>query len=122
MTLDAILAGIGAIVTAAGGIILVVRELRRRDRIASVRQIDNLSGELLVTRQDFLVYQQWAFHASQIMVANGIIPPPLPEIHLAAPPSDEPRPGMRDRWKRWRHGRRQERRQEQDQEQTQPVA
>lgn len=90
MTLDVILAGIGAIVTAAGGIILIVRELRRRDRVASVRQIDDLTTDLNAVRQEALACEQWAFFASQMMVAQGMTPPKMPDPVRAPPPPEQP--------------------------------
>ena len=102
MTLDVLLTGIGAILTAAMGVLLVLRELRRRDRIAASRQIDELAYSLTVTRQDVIAYQQWAYHASQLMVANGVIPPAMPPINPAAPeedPKEERQESRRERRK-----------------------
>lgn len=101
MTLDVILAGIGAIVTAAGGVILVIRELRRRDRVASVRQIDDLTNDLNATRQEALVCERWAFQVSEMMIGQGITPPELPKpVRTPLPPDP---PGWWERRKARRH-------------------
>ena len=46
MDLAAIFTGVAAILTAAGGVVLVVREFRRRDRRDSQRDIDELEPDL----------------------------------------------------------------------------
>jgi hypothetical protein len=90
VTIDAILAGIGAIVTAAMGVILVVRELRRRDRIASMRQIDDLSEGLTAARQNLTNYQEWAFKATQLVIECGKEPPVLPQFQRVPPTPEAP--------------------------------
>jgi len=103
-----LLTGIGAIITAIIGITLVIKELRRRDRVASSRQIDELSNSLVVTRQDVIAYQQWAYNASELMVANHVHPPDMPPIHATAPEED-PRDNRRQKRRQRRKGRRAER-------------
>jgi hypothetical protein len=82
VTLDAILAGIGAIVTAAGGVILVVREFRRRDRKASLRALDQLSDEVHALEADFLSYRRWAYDLATMLTDMGVhVPPAPPPVH-----------------------------------------
>jgi hypothetical protein len=107
MNLQALLAALGAILAAAGGIYLLVKEFRRRDRIASARQIDDLSDELTITRRDLLVYQQWAFDTSQTMASSGMVPPELPTVHPAAPGNNQS--GVQNRLRRRRERRKQRR-------------
>lgn len=106
MTLQVLLTGLGAIITAAAGIVLLVREFRRRDRIAAARQIDDMAGELTITRQDLLAYEQWAFITSGLLISNGIVAPKLPEVHRAA---TDDAGQLEKRWQ-WRKDHRKERR------------
>jgi hypothetical protein len=100
VTYGAIWAGIGALITAGLGLALVIRELRRRERMASVHQISALADELLTHQRAVLTYQQWAFMVTQTMLEHGIQPPVLPEIHLAPKPPSEPETKQTRRQKR----------------------
>ena len=84
MTLDAILAGIGAIITAAGGIVLVVREFRRRDRKASLQELDQLGDEVHALQADFLNYRRWAYDLAVMLTDMGVhVPPAPPPVHTS---------------------------------------
>jgi len=78
MTLEAILAGIGAILTAAFGVALVVREFRRRDRKESRAEIEELNDEVHALRADFISYRQWAYELAVSLTSAGIAFPPAP--------------------------------------------
>jgi len=83
---EAILAGIGAIVTAAGGIVLIVREFRRRDRRKSIREIEQLNDEVHALRADFLAYRSWAYDLAVAMTGHGLpVPPAPPPVHSVTP-------------------------------------
>lgn len=79
MDLTAILAGVGAILTAAGGIVLVVREFRRRDHRAANAEIDVLSDELHRCRHLHLLWRNYAFDLQRRLADHGLPPPPPPE-------------------------------------------
>ena len=78
MDLEAILAGVGAIVTAAAGVVLIVREFRRRERLASLKEIDEMSAELSRLRHDFLAFRRFAFGLAQMLADRGVDVPPAP--------------------------------------------
>lgn len=61
MSLDVILTGLGAIVSGAGGVWLIVHEFRRRERRACRREIDDLSDDLHACRQDQIRLRRWMF-------------------------------------------------------------
>ena len=68
----AIATGIGAILTAAGGVTLVVREFRRRDRAAYRQEVDDLSDQLHLCRADFTTFRTWAFELRQRAADAGV--------------------------------------------------
>jgi len=85
----AILTGIVAILTGAGGVLLVVREFRRRDRRECQRDIDELTQDLHLIREDFADFRRWAFtmHAKALDVGADVSNPPPPRP--LAPTDDE---------------------------------
>ena len=80
--MEAILAGIGALVAAVGGVILIVREFRRRDHRAMTRQLDDLTQEVWALRVDLVAYRRWAFTVQRQAV--GVELPVEPEPHRTA--------------------------------------
>ncbi len=81
MSLDAVLAGVAAILTAAGGIALVVREFRRRDRRAAQRQLDDVIRELAALQHDYIELRTFMVQVSELLIDHGITPPPMPPPH-----------------------------------------
>jgi hypothetical protein len=79
--LAAILTGIGAIITAAGGTVLVIREFRRRDRVETTKEIDALSHDLHVTRQNLIASQRYAHRLQDQLAVLGVEFPDPPEPH-----------------------------------------
>jgi hypothetical protein len=73
-----ILTGIGAILTAAGGIALVSREFRRRDRRAMQAELDDLNHELAILQHDYLELRKFMMQISQLLIDNGIEAPEVP--------------------------------------------
>lgn len=78
MSIDAILTGIAAILTAAGGIALVIREYRRHDRRIMQRELDDINEELNVLQHDYLELRKFMLQISQLMIEHGIEPPETP--------------------------------------------
>lgn len=81
MDWTAILTGVGAILTAAGGTVLVVREFRRRDRVLANREIEEFSHELHRCRQVHVKWRHYAFELRTQLADAGLEP--------AEPPEDE---------------------------------
>jgi hypothetical protein len=66
-----IFAGIGAILTAAGGVMLVIREFRRRDHRAARRTIADLNADITELRHDVLTCRRYAYLLAERMVELG---------------------------------------------------
>lgn len=81
MDINAILAGCAAILTAAGGIALVVREFRRRDRRAAQRQLDDVIRELALLQHDYIELRKFMVQVSELLIDRGIDPPVMPPPH-----------------------------------------
>ena len=72
MSLDALAAGIVAVLSAALGVLLVVREFRRRDHRSLQRALDDTEAELAVLRRDLIDARRFAFEAAMQLAAHGI--------------------------------------------------
>jgi len=70
--LAAIFTGIAAIVTGVGGVMIVIREFRRRDRRGYQFEIDELNAELHLLREDFADFRRWAFTMHQRAADAGV--------------------------------------------------
>lgn len=79
MDLTAVLAGVGAILTAAGGTVLVVREFRRRDHAAANSEIQMLANDLHVCREQLVNQSRHVFTMRQQLVDNGLDVPEVDE-------------------------------------------
>jgi hypothetical protein len=77
--LAAILTGIGAILTAAGGTVLVIREFRRRDRKAANQEIESLSSDLHRCRAVHIKWRGYAFELRERLADHGLQVPDPPE-------------------------------------------
>lgn len=88
MTLAEMLYAIGAVLTGVGGIVLIVRELQRRERRAADRQIDTLSKQVQALREDSVEYHRWAFDLAEQMADKGLDVPKAPAPHDLAEPDD----------------------------------
>jgi hypothetical protein len=70
--ITAIIAGVGAILTATGGTLLVVHEFRRRDHLAANRQRELLSDDLAECRDELVRSNQMTFEMRQRMAEHGV--------------------------------------------------
>ena len=85
MDVAAIFTGVAAILTAAGGMILVIREFRRRDRVACQEDLDQIGEDLHLLRQDFAHFQRWAYMLRQQALQAGVDASDPPEPRPLAP-------------------------------------
>lgn len=75
MDLTTVIAGIGAILTAAGGTVLVVREFRHRDHLSANREIEMIGGDLHECRTRLLACSRQIFALRTTLIEHGIDPP-----------------------------------------------
>ena len=97
MDAGALLAGIGAVIAAGAGVIILVRELRRRDRKQSLKEIADLEAALHSRQRTVLSLRQYAFQLGELLADRGVEPPPPP--HETPEPADAGGGGvLRDQW------------------------
>lgn len=77
---SAIITGIGAILTAAGGTVLIIREFRRRDHVAANKEIEMLGGDLHTCRERFLEWRRYTFELSSRLSDAGKDVPEPPQV------------------------------------------
>jgi hypothetical protein len=93
VTLEALWAALGSIFTAALGVVLVIREFRRRDRRESLKEIEQCNDEVHALRADFLNYRSWSYGLAMTLTGMGVIVPPAPPPVHAEEKLDDPRSG-----------------------------
>lgn len=81
MSLEAILAGIGAVLTAAIGVALIVREFRFKEHKASRAEINTLTTDLYHLDQAYIEFRRYAHTLRQLLADNGIDAPSPPPVH-----------------------------------------
>ncbi len=72
--------GIAAILTGAGGCILVIREITRRDRAAMRIEVTELSNDVSNLRHDLVACRRYAFDLAEHLADHGIEPPEAPPL------------------------------------------
>jgi len=87
MDAGAIAAGLGAVVTGAGGVFLVVNEYRRKDRQTSREAIAHYAQELYDHDESYVELRRYIFEIRKRLADEGIDTPPPPRI---APPAIPP--------------------------------
>ena len=73
-------AGLAAVLTAAGGCILVIREITRRDRAAMRREMAELSTDVTELRADLVACRRYAFDLAVTMAQHGLEPDTPPRL------------------------------------------
>lgn len=81
----AIVAGIGAVIAAAAGLLLVVREFRRREHNAARREVDAMAGDFYQLDQSYIALRLHCFRLRQQLADLGVETPPAPEPALHVP-------------------------------------
>ena len=77
--------GLGAVLTGAGGCVIVIREVRRRDRRALKREVDALSTDVTSLRADLIACRRYAFTLAERLTRAGHVVEAPPELHPDAP-------------------------------------
>ena len=72
MDWQTIVTGVGAILTGAGGCVIIVREFRRRDRIALKRELDDLGEDVTDLRANLIICRRYAFHLVEKLADHGM--------------------------------------------------
>ena len=79
MDASAVAAGLGAVLTGAGGVFLIVNEYRRKDRRVSKEAIDTYSDELYELGQSYIELRRYDFEIRRTLADAGIDTPPPPK-------------------------------------------
>ena len=77
--------GVAAILTGAGGCILVIREVTRRDRKAMRTELSELSTDVTLLRRDLVECRRHGFELSELLARHGIDPPEPPTLRTDQP-------------------------------------
>ena len=81
----AIFAGIGAVIAAAIGLTLVLREFRRREHNAARREVDEMIVDFYRLDHSYIDLRLHCFHLRQQLADLGVETLPAPEPALHAP-------------------------------------
>lgn len=89
-TVVAIITGFAGIVSAAGGVLLVIRSVRNKERKAAKHEYAEVSAELHAEREARVALEEVAYEQRRLLAQNGIAPPgEIPQVKQVA---DEPEP------------------------------
>ena len=92
--LAAWLSGIGAVLFAAAGVGLIVREVRRKERQDALRLIDTMERVILVQQNEALAWHSYVYSLRMLCSDRGINtpePPPIADLDVG---SDSLLPGI----------------------------
>lgn len=81
MSLQAVLTGIGAVLTAAAGLALIIREFRNREHKAARNEIGHLTNDLYNLDQAYIEFRRYAHTLRQLLADAGIDAPSPPPVH-----------------------------------------
>lgn len=81
MSLEALLSGIGAVLTAAVGLLLIIREFRHREHKAARAEVASLTRELYDLDQAYIAFRRYAHKLRQMLADQGIDAPEAPPLH-----------------------------------------
>ena len=79
MDATSVAAGLGAVLTGAGGVFLVVNEYRRKDRRVAKEALDEYSDELYELGQSYIELRRYDFEIRRTLADAGIDTPPPPK-------------------------------------------
>ena len=97
MSPEAIFTGIAAVITAAAGMALVIREFHNREHNAARSEIDELTADLYRLDQAYIELRHYCFGLRQLLADHGdeTVPPPTPGLHVRSK-SERPDGSRRD--------------------------
>ena len=83
MTFEAVLAGLAALSTGTLGVVLVIREFRRREHNAARGALDELEHDLYEVDDAYIALRRYAFNLRQLLAehVDEPAPPPPPAVH-----------------------------------------
>lgn len=81
MNWQTVITGLAAVVTGLGGSILLVMELRRRDRTALKLEVDELSKDVSFLRMDLISCRRYAFGLAERLALLGLEVDDPPDLH-----------------------------------------
>ena len=85
----AIFAGIAAVLTAAAGMTLVIREFRRREHNAARREVDAMVEDFYKLDHSYIELRLYCFHLRRQLADLGVESHPAPEPELHDPHARE---------------------------------
>jgi len=77
---EAIIAGIGAVVTAVIGLSLTMREFRSRERKAARAEMAQMVDDLYGVDEAYIAQRHYSYILRQMVADEGDLPPP-PPVH-----------------------------------------
>lgn len=93
MSVEAIAAGMGAVITAIAGMVLVIREFRNREHKAARAEVNQLITDLYAVDNAYIELRRYNYELRQLLADKGVDVPEPPAIHdLKRPQPQTPRP------------------------------
>lgn len=92
MSIEAIAAGIGAVITAVAGMVLLMREFRNREHKAARAEVNTLMTDLYGVDNAYIELRRYTFEMRQMLADLGADVPTPPTIFRLSREPVLPRP------------------------------